>query len=52
MKLKKFGNKEALCLFAQKNIEPKEEITYNYGDEGNLWWRKKVSNCYDIFLTL
>ncbi|WAR28263.1 KT5AA-like protein [Mya arenaria] len=42
MKLKVFSNREYLCLFAVKNIEPGEELLYNYGDKENLWWRKKV----------
>ncbi|XP_052783093.1 N-lysine methyltransferase KMT5A-A-like [Mya arenaria] len=43
MKLKVFSNREYLCLFAVKNIEPGEELLYNYGDKENLWWRKKVN---------
>lgn len=43
MKLKVFSDKEYLCLFAVKNIEPGEELLYNYGDEENLWWRNKVT---------
>lgn len=43
MMLKVFGSRERLCLFAKKDIEAGQELTYNYGDkEGNLWWRKKV----------
>lgn len=42
MKLKVYGGKEYLCLFALKEIHPGEEILYNYGDEKNLWWRKKI----------
>lgn len=40
MKLKIFNNYPRLCLFAAKNIDPGEEIRYDYGDE-NAPWRKK-----------
>lgn len=30
-----------LCLFATRDINPMEEIVYDYGDS-NLWWREKV----------
>ena len=43
MKLKIFDGKEHLCLYSTKEIQPYEEITYNYGDQENLWWRNKVS---------
>lgn len=39
MKLKIFNNYPRLCLFAAKNIDPGEEIRYDYGDE-NAPWRK------------
>lgn len=42
MKLKVFHEKEYLCLYAMKDIQPGEEIQYNYGDKENLWWRSKV----------
>lgn len=43
MMLKVVGGIERLVLFAKKDIQPGEEVVYNYGDkEGNLWWRKKV----------
>ncbi|XP_065932672.1 uncharacterized protein [Magallana gigas] len=41
MKLKVFHEKEYLCLYAMKDIQPGEEIQYNYGDKENLWWRSK-----------
>ena len=28
-----------LALFASSDIEPSDEIRYDYGDE-NVWWRK------------
>jgi hypothetical protein len=32
-----------LALFATKDIQPDDEITYDYGDDAkNLWWRKQV----------
>ena len=39
MKLKIFNNYPRLCLFAAKDIDPGEEIRYDYGDE-NAPWRK------------
>jgi SET domain-containing protein len=43
MKLKVFNDSEYLCLFATKDINPGDEILYDYGDTKNLWWRKKVN---------
>lgn len=37
MKLKIFNNYPRLCLFAAKNIDPGEEIRYDYGDEYAPW---------------
>lgn len=30
-----------LALFATQDIEIGDEITYDYGDGNNLWWRSK-----------
>jgi hypothetical protein len=35
------GNHPILCLFATKNINPGEEILYNYGQK-NYPWEKEV----------
>uniref|UniRef100_A0A8W8MQW7 SET domain-containing protein n=1 Tax=Magallana gigas TaxID=29159 RepID=A0A8W8MQW7_MAGGI len=35
-----WNGKHVLCLFAAKDIDPGEEIRYDYGDE-NAPWRKK-----------
>uniref|UniRef100_K1PTF3 SET domain-containing protein n=1 Tax=Magallana gigas TaxID=29159 RepID=K1PTF3_MAGGI len=43
MKLNVFNDKEDLCLYAVKNIQPREEIQYNYGDKEILWWRSKMA---------
>ncbi|KAM9707776.1 uncharacterized protein ACNS7B_000282 isoform 5-T5 [Menidia menidia] len=46
MKTVKVNGKPHLCLFAIKDINPGEEITYNYGNYD--WpWRVKVSACPD-----
>ncbi|XP_062576278.1 uncharacterized protein LOC134238182 [Saccostrea cucullata] len=48
MKLQVFDGKEHLCLFANKDIHPGEEILYDYGeDESKLWWRRKNINNAD-----
>lgn len=39
MKLKIFNNYPRLCLFAAKDIDPGEEIRYDYGDENTPWER-------------
>lgn len=39
MKLKIFNINPRVCLFAAKDIDPDEEIRYDYGDE-NAPWRK------------
>lgn len=39
MKLKIFNIYPRVCLFAAKDIDPDEEIRYDYGDE-NAPWRK------------
>ena len=32
-----------LCLFSTKDIDVGDQLLYDYGDEANLWWRKKVN---------
>lgn len=44
VELLKVGKKMELCLFATRDINPGEELAYDYGDHGNLWWRAKVIN--------
>jgi SET domain-containing protein len=44
MKIQKFSFGERLCLFALRDIMPGQELAYSYGDEKNLWWRKKKVN--------
>ncbi|XP_057291533.1 uncharacterized protein LOC130614143 isoform X3 [Hydractinia symbiolongicarpus] len=38
-----------LCLFATRDINPMEEIVYDYGDS-NLWWREKRVELVDFTL--
>jgi hypothetical protein len=43
MRLMTFDGHPRLCLFALRDIEAGEELSYDYGDEKNLWWRAVVS---------
>ena len=46
MKKVMVDGKPHLCLFATKQIKPRDEILYNYGDDpSKLFWRKKVTSC-------
>jgi SET domain-containing protein len=37
------NNRPHLALFATRDINPGEELQYDYGDdEHNVWWRNEV----------
>ena len=43
MRKVKVNGKPRLCLYAKKNIDPKTEIRYDYGEHPSLLpWRKEV----------
>ncbi|XP_057300018.1 uncharacterized protein LOC130630515 isoform X2 [Hydractinia symbiolongicarpus] len=43
MKVKTFGGKPFLCLYALKTIEKGSEIRYSYGETSGLTWRKMAN---------